>query len=283
MDLSKIYPPRPSWVHKGNYGSVLVVCGSKLYSGSAAFASIAALRAGADLVTLCAPRRAADIAANHCMDLITFPLSGENLSTRNINDILDTAHLRAVNSAVVGCGLGRRLTTLSAIYKLIGKLTIPIVLDADALFAISKKPEVVFGKRVVLTPHAGELSALLGQSAVVGTVGSEESFDARLVAAKQAAAKYHAVVLLKGFVDIITDGTTTITNNSGTPLMTKGGFGDTLAGIVGALLARGVGLLEAAHAGAYINGKAGELAAERRGEGLVASDIFDYIPKVVSA
>lgn len=275
MDLSKIYPLRPNWAHKGNYGSTLVVCGSKLYSGAATLAAVSALRAGADLVTVCAPQRAADAAAHFLPALMTFPLKGDALSGRNVADILDTAHVRRINSAVIGCGLGRKVTTFAAIYKLISKLSIPMVLDADALRAIAQKPEIVFGRHVILTPHLGELAILLSQSRV------GDDFDTRLVAAKQVAHKYHAVVLLKGHIDIVTDGATTITNNSGTPLMTKGGFGDTLSGIAGALLARGVGLLEAAHAGSYINGRAGEMAAAQRGEGLVASDIFDYIPKAI--
>lgn len=277
MDLAKIYSPRPDWVHKGNYGSVLVVCGSKLYSGSATLAGVSALRAGADLVTVCAPARAADVAAHTLPDLITFPLRGDHLGLRHVADILDVAHVRRVNSVVLGCGLGRHQSTIAAVYKLIAKLTVPQVLDADALFAIAAKPEVVFGKQVILTPHAGELAILLDQSKV------SSDFDAKLVAAKQAAAKYHAVVLLKGHIDIITDGTSTITNNSGSVYMTKGGFGDTLAGICGVLLARGVGMFEAAHVAAYINGRAGEMAAEAKGEGVAASDIFEYIPRVIAA
>lgn len=275
MDLSKIYSPRPEWVHKGNYGSVLVVCGSKLYSGSATLVSVAALRAGADLVTVCAPQRAADVAAHTLVDLMTFPLRGDHLAARHVNDILDIAHVRRVNAVIIGCGLGRHQGTIAAIHKLIAKFTVPQVLDADALFAIAQNPQVVFGKQVVLTPHAGELAILLAQSKM------SDDFDARLVAAKQAASKYHAVVLLKGHIDVITDGTSTITNNSGSPLMTKGGFGDTLAGICAALLARGVGMFEAAHVAAYINGRAGEAAAGAKGEGVAASDIFEYLPRVV--
>ncbi len=275
MDLSKIYPPRPTDAHKGNYGSVLVVCGSKLYSGAATFASIGALRAGADLVTLCAPERAANVAANHLFDLMTFPLKGDEISTKNIPDILDCAHLRKVNSAVVGCGLGRKVTTFAAIYKLIEKLNVPMVLDADALRAIAKSPEAISGKQAILTPHLGELAILLGQREI------SNNFEAKLTACKQAAQKYHAVVLLKGAVDIISDGTSTITSNSGCPFMTKGGTGDILAGICGALLARGVGLFEAAHFGAYINGRAGELAGDKFGEGMVASDMLGYIPRVI--
>lgn len=276
MDLSKIYTQRSPSAHKGNFGNVMVVGGSKLYTGAASLAAVSALRAGADMVTVCAPARAANVASLQVPDLMTFPLKGDRLTSSHVNDILDTAHVRKINCFVIGMGLGRHMTTFDAIYKLISKITVPMVLDADALRAISQKPEVVFGKQVILTPHAGELAILLGQSGIIA------DFDARLAGAKQAAYKYHAVVLSKGNVDIVTDGATTITNNSGTPFMTKGGFGDTLAGICGALLARGVGMIEAALAAAYINGKAGELAGEKNGEGLIASDIFDFIPQVIS-
>lgn len=291
MDLTKIYPTRSADVHKGNYGSLLVVCGSKLYSGSATLAAVSALRAGVDMVTVCAPSRAADIASHTLPDLMTYPLRGDYLSSRHVNDILDTAHVRRINSVVLGCGLGRYPSTFTAIYKLITKFNVPMVIDADGLWAISQRPEVVFGKQVILTPHAGELAVLLGSSAastdakvLTGRLGEQANFldfEARLAAAKAAASKYRAVVLSKGNVDIITDGQTTITNNSGTPFMTKGGFGDTLSGICGALLARGVGMSEAAYAAAYINGKAGEAAADKKGEGVVASDIFDSIPQVL--
>ncbi len=277
MDLSKIYPPRPEWVHKGNFGSVLVVCGSKLYSGSATLAGVAALRAGADLVSVVAPSRAAEVAAHTLPDLITYPLAGGHLTGSHVNDVLDIAHLRRVNSLVLGCGLGRHQSTIKAIHTLIQRVIVPQVIDADALYALSLKPELAVGKQIILTPHAGELAMLLGLEQAPG------DFESRLTAAKQAAVKYRSPVLLKGHIDIVTDGHVTITNNTGSTYMTKGGFGDTLSGIVGALLARGVGLLEAAHAAAYINGKAGEIACSQFGEGVVASDIFGAIPKVISS
>lgn len=263
-------------MHKGNFGSVLVVCGSKLYSGSATFTGVSALRAGADLVAVCAPIYAASVAAHKIPDLMVYPLNGENLTAKHINSIMDVAHVRHINALVLGCGLGRHVATVSAIYKLISKLNVPMVLDADALFAIAQRPIVVSGKQIILTPHIGELATLLNQKMV------PEDFDERIVAAKQAAAKYQAVVLLKGHVDIITDGVSMITNNSGSVYMTKGGFGDTLSGICGALLARGVGMMESSYAAAYINGEAGELAAKKYGEGVIASDIFEMIPKVIS-
>lgn len=275
MDLTKIYPPRPDWVHKGNFGSVLVVAGSKLYTGSATLVSVAAVRAGADLVTVCAPERAANVAANTLPDLITLPLKGSHLSTTHVAEIMDIAHVRKINSVVIGCGLGRHQSTMSAVYKLIQKVTVPLVIDADALFAVSKNPAILSGKQTVLTPHLGELAILLKKERI------DENFNVRLEAAKQAAEGYKSVILLKGHIDIITDGVVTITNNTGTPYMTKGGFGDTLAGVLGALLSRGMGIIEAAHAAAYINGRAGELASERRGEAVAASDIFETLPEII--
>lgn len=276
MDLSKIYSPRPLNVHKGNFGSVLVIGGSKLYSGSAALAAVAAVRSGADLVTVAAPARAADVASHTLCDLITYPLKGDYLTSKHIRDILDLMLVRKVNSVVLGPGMGRHRLTVAAINKLILKITIPMVLDADALFAISQTPKVTEGKQLVLTPHLGELAILLGRGKSIG-----QEFESRLTAAKEVALKYKAVVLLKGNVDIITDGVSTITNNTGCAYMTKGGFGDVLSGICATLLARGVGLFEAAHVGAYINGRAGEMAAQHFGEGLAASDIFGFIPRVI--
>lgn len=276
MDLSKIYPTRPDWVHKGNYGSLLVICGSKFYSGSATLAAVSALRSGVDLVTVVAPKRAADVASFTLPDLITYPLSGDYLMSAHVNEIMDVSYVRKINAVVLGCGLGRAPAILTAIRKLISKFSVPMVLDADALLALSQKSEIAEGKHIVLTPHAGELSTLLNGEKV------DFDFESRMAKAKKAALLYKSVVLLKGHVDIITNGEIAVTNNSGSVQMTKGGFGDTLAGIVGALLARGAGMIEAAHVGAYINGKAGEFASERFGEGTAASDIFTFIPKVIN-
>jgi len=276
MDLSRIYPKRQVNVHKGQFGTVLVICGSKLYSGSAALAAVGAVRAGADLAVVTAPERAANIAANTLPDLITYPLRGSQLTPSHVSQILKIAKLRKVNSLVIGCGLGNQRSTLTAIRKLIQKIIVPSVIDADGLAAISKGEIVLNDRPAVLTPHLGELAKLLNRASV------DDNMEARLAGAKQAAFKYKAVVLLKGPVDIITNGMSTITNNTGTPFMTKGGTGDVLAGILGAILARGVDYMQAAHVAAYINGKAGEMASEKFGESLAASDMFEFIPKVIN-
>lgn len=275
MDLSKIYSARPTGSHKGNFGSVMVIGGSKLYSGSATLAGIAAVRAGADLVTVVAPARAADVASHTMCDLITFPLGGDYLKSSHVADILDLMMIRKINAVVIGPGMGRHRLTVAAIQKLITKINLPMVLDADALFAISQNPKVTLNKHLILTPHMGELAILMKLHKV------SENFEVRMQTAKDAAKKYSSVVLLKGSVDVITDGTNSMTNNTGNAFMTKGGFGDALTGICAALLARGVGMFEAAHIAAYINGKAGEMASQHWGEGLAASDIFGFIPRVI--
>jgi len=276
VDLSRIYPKRQANVHKGQFGTVLVVCGSKLYSGSAALAAVGAVRAGADLAVVTAVERAANIAANTLPDLITYPLRGSQLTSSHVSQILKIARLRKVNSMVIGCGLGNDSSTLAAIRKLIQKITVPSVIDADGLAAISKGDIKLNDRPAVLTPHLGELAKLLNRASI------NNDMESRLAGAKQAAHQYKAVVLLKGPVDIITNGISTITNNTGTPFMTKGGTGDILAGILGAILARGVDYMQAAQAAAYINGRAGELASFEMGEGLAASDMFEFIPKVIN-
>ena len=122
MDLSRIYPKRQANVHKGHFGTVLIVCGSKLYSGSAALAAVGAVRAGADLAVVTAVERTANIAANTLPDLITYPLRGSHLTSGHISQILKIAKLRKVNSMVIGCGLGNHRSTLLAIRKLIQKI-----------------------------------------------------------------------------------------------------------------------------------------------------------------
>ncbi len=275
MDLSKIYGIRPVNVHKGNFGSVLVVGGSKLYSGSATLSAVGAVRSGADLVTVAAPARAADVASHTMCDLITYPLRGDYLKNTHISDILDLLLVRKINAVVIGPGMGRHRLTIAAIQKLIVKINMPMVLDADALFAISQRPKVCQNKHLVLTPHVGELAILLKLHKL------SDNFEVKLQSAKDAARKFNSVVLLKGNVDIITDGEKSITNNTGSPYMTTGGFGDVLTGILASLLARGVGLFEAAHIAAYLNGRAGEMAAQHFGEGLAASDIFGFIPRAI--
>lgn len=267
MNLSTIYQHRPPWSHKGDFGTVLVVGGSKHHTGSPIFNAVAALRAGADLVYLVGPRRAMDVAAHYMPDLITDVLDGE-LSMRHIPHILKSC--AKTTACIIGGGLARAPSSYRAIRAFINKCPVPLIIDAEAIRAVSEDPGCIKGKVAIITPHGDEFRALTGIEVTVSLRDREQEV-------KRAAASMKSVILLKGSVDMISDGITTIRNKTGTPYMTKGGFGDTLAGICGALLARGVDPLRAAHAGAYINGKAGEQAAKKYGEGTFASDLLNEI------
>ncbi|MFN3301783.1 MAG: NAD(P)H-hydrate dehydratase [Patescibacteria group bacterium] len=270
--LNKIYPKRKSWTHKGEHGYVLIIAGSKRYSGSPVFNAISALRAGADLITIIGPKRAMDIAATFLPDLICYPLDGDWLEDKHLPEILKIS--QNFNSLVIGGGLGRNKKTLKAIRQIIRKINLPMVIDADAIYAISQKPEILKNKKAVITPHLREFEVLTGEKVL-------PNISDRQKKVKKWAKKLSTVILLKGYVDVISDGQKIFLNRTGSPFMTKGGFGDTLAGICGAILARNINPFEAASFAAYINGRAGEEAAKKYGEGVLASDIFEFIPKII--
>jgi len=150
------------------------------------------------------------------------------------------------------------------------------VIDADAIHVIVEKPGIVAGKPFVITPHSYEFMELTGKE--IRELPQEEKI--KLV--QEEAARLQTTILFKANIDIISDGKEVILNRTGTPYMTIGGTGDSLAGIVGALLARGISPLEAAAAGAYINGKAGELASKKFKDSLIATDLLDEIPHVIA-
>lgn len=270
--LKKIYKPRPKWSHKGMFGKLLVIGGSKIYSGSPTFNTAAAYRSGCDLVTTVAPHRAADIVAKFLPDMITIPLDGDYLAERHLKEIFPL--IDSHDAVVIGGGLGRNKKTIKAvknILRYIKKSGKPCVVDADALHALKG---MKLDKNFVLTPHSQEFFV------VTGTRVRTDVYS-RMKEAKKAAAKLDCVILLKGYADVISDGTRMAVNRTGNPYMTKGGTGDTLAGICGALLARKINAFDAACASAFINGAAGDLAAKKHNESTMASDVLDEIKNVL--
>jgi NAD(P)H-hydrate epimerase len=271
--LRQIYKPRPDWSHKGDFGKLLVVGGSKRYSGSPTFNALAAYRAGVDLVTVAAPRRAADIIASFAPDIITYPLEGDYLNETHLDDIF----LLAQNSdaLAIGGGLERNEKTMVTVRKILKGVTLPCVIDADAIHAVANDKKVL-RENFIVTPHSHEFFVLTRKK-------PEPNVKKRVDLVKKEASKVGCIILLKGHVDVISDGKKVAINKTGCPEMTVGGTGDTLTGICGALLARKVEAFEAACAACFINGKAGELAAKKFGEGLMASDLLEEIPKVLKS
>lgn len=268
---TKMYPKRDPWVHKGDLGYVMVVSGSHTYSGSPVFNAMGALRAGADLVVLRGHPRAMDIAASYAPDIITSPFSGE-FRADHVKDVLK--ELSRYQSLVIGSGMERSEESFVAIRTLVEKSDIPMVLDAEALRAITGHTEIIKGKKIILTPNSEEFRVLTGEK-----VGADE--NERKEKVQRWAKMFSVTILLKGSIDIISDGENIFVNKTGSVYMTKGGFGDVLSGITGALLARGGDTFSVACVAAHINGEAGDLAGQKYGEGALASDSLEFIPIVI--
>jgi len=278
--LKDIYKERPRNVRKYNFGLLTVVGGSEFYSGSPALSALAAFKAGVDMVRVIAPKRAADIIASFTPDLAAYPLAGDWLEKKHLATLLSMVESAKVvamgNTAVViGGGMGRSEETQKTILEFLTQVSVPVVIDADAINALGKKPEIVSGKNFLITPHTYEFFVLTNREVHKLSEGE------KIKAVREEAARLKTTILLKGPTDIISDGKEVALNRTGSPYLTKGGTGDTLAGICGALMARGIDPFTAAQAAAYINGKAGEVVAQRVKEGLLATELIEAIPEVL--
>ena len=267
-------PRKPRDAHKGMGGKVAIIGGSETYTGAPAMAALAALRTGSDLAFVIAPEKTAYVISSYSPNIIAIKYDGKYLTTNVIDKIIE--FLRKVNAVIVGPGLGVQKETLDAIIELLRniiELKKPVVIDADGLKALAQEP-LNFHGRAVLTPHMAELAKL-------GSTNVKYVREHRENICSLVSKKYGAIVLSKGPIDIISDGEKTIYNKTGNPGMSVGGTGDTLSGIVGALLAKGVSPFKAAYLGAFINGLAGDLAYMVYGERILATDIINNIPEVL--
>jgi NAD(P)H-hydrate epimerase len=237
--------------------------------------ALAAYRSGTDLVTVAAPEKTAKIISSISPNLITLRLPGERLAPTHLRLLRE--HLKKANAIALGPGLGLAKETASAVRKLVTfalQSKQPLLLDADALKALGVIRKKIFGSSTVVTPHAGEFEAISGRA-------PSRDLNGRTREVRGFALKSGAVVLLKGHVDVVSDGERTKLNNTGNPGMTVGGTGDVLSGIVAGLMAQGVEAYRAAVAGAFVNGAAGDLAEEKLGYHLTPVDLLEYIPTVM--
>ncbi len=265
--------PRNPKAHKGDSGRLLVIGGSEVFSGAPTLVSLAALRTGVDIVYLGAPAKTAQAISSMSPDLITIKLEGDNLNLANV--ITLKPYLSKVDAVVMGPGLGLNPETLKFVKAFIDeveKAKKPLLLDADGLkaFAKIKRP---LKAPLVLTPHMGEYEILTGEKL-------PEDQDERILAIQKTSKKLNATFLVKGRVDVICDAQRAKLNFTGNPGMTVGGTGDVLSGIVGGLMTQNVDVFEAAVAGAFVNGAAGDFVASEIGFHMVATDIIDWIPRI---
>ena len=256
--------------HKGDFGHVLVVAGSKGMAGAAALSANGALRSGAGLVTAAVPADIYTITAKQARpEIMVFPYA-------NIKQLFDFIRKRKISILAIGPGLGVSAKTKAIVKKAVNELKIPIVLDADALNTIAGTDILEKAKAdIVITPHQKEFSRL----SCVSVLDMEKS---RISVAKEFARKNKVVYVLKGNKTVVSDGNITYLNNTGNPGMATAGSGDVLTGIIAALLSqvKEPRPLNAAAAGVYIHGLAGDLAAKEKTQvSLIASDISENIHK----
>jgi NAD(P)H-hydrate epimerase len=275
-DIRHILPQREPNTHKGSHGHVLVVAGSVGKSGAAVLASQAALRSGAGIVTLAIPAGLNAAMEVQLTEVMTLPVA-ESPAGGMAATAFDTieAFLPQVSSMIIGPGLGVNLETRQLVQRLLQRTHVPVVLDADALTVVADQPQMlqVCQAPMILTPHPGELGRLLRMSA------ADIQAD-RLDVARDFVRDAGVHLILKGAHTVIyaPDGRRWI-NCTGNAAMATAGTGDVLAGLTGALLAQGLSPLQAAQAGVYLHGLAGDRVCTRLGPtGLIASDLIHELP-----
>jgi NAD(P)H-hydrate epimerase len=284
-DAAAAFPPRPAAAHKGHFGHVLVVAGSVGKTGAAVLAATGALRAGAGLVTVATPSSCLASVAGGRAEIMTEPLpetSKGGVSKEGLDRILGLAGER--DTMVLGPGLGQDPSTRSLVRDLVRRCPVPLIVDADGLNALAPELEgetedaaLEREAPTVLTPHPGEMARLVRRPV-------PEIQGRRVPETVDLARRSGAVVVLKGQRTVVGDpeGRAAV-SPTGNPGMASGGTGDVLAGVVGALLARH-DAWRAATAGAYVHGRAGDLAAEASGEeGLAAGDLAEALPRAIDS
>ncbi len=249
--------------HKGDSGRILVIGGGP-YTGAPALSAMAALRAGADIVTVAAPKAAARTISGYSPNLIVQQLSADHLCPEDIPVLKEQIARHDV--VVMGMGLGRHAETTAALAEII-PLCEKTVIDADAL-------QADLPLKGIVTPHAGEFKRISG----IGLVDLD--YRERAKPLREFACQRGLVVLLKGKVDLISDGEVVRANTTGNPGMTVGGTGDVLAGITAAFYAR-ASAMRAASAAAFVNGRAGDLVYPEKDFGMAATDVIEKIPEAM--
>lgn len=269
----KLLPDRDPWGHKGDFGKLLLLCGSRGFTGAAYLAAMGALRCGAGLVFLGVPESIYAIEAVKLNEPVVFPLpdEGGKLSAQGTEEIMK--RLPQMDAVLLGCGLGQSEGTLTVVKTVLKEAKCPVVLDADGINVLAAHKDILRGRQyaTILTPHDGEF-ARFG-----GTIGED-----RMASAARFAREWNSIVLLKGHETCITDGKADYRNRTGNPGMAVGGSGDVLAGIITGLLGQGIAPLEAAACGAWLHGAAGDLCAKELGQyGMLPTDMLLRLPRLL--
>lgn len=272
-DILQILPDRKADTHKGDYGRVLMLCGSRGYTGAAALAAMGALRCGAGLVYLAVPESIYTIEAVKLTEPIVIPLPDENgMFSRDTPDQLSKL-LPKMDTVLIGPGIGCSEGTYKTVKYVLEAFCGPVILDADGINVLQGHIDILRGRTnpTILTPHTGEFLR----------VGGQITAD-RISGAKRFAEDTGTIVLLKGNATVITDSCDVYVNPTGNPGMAVGGSGDVLSGMIAALLGQGISPILAAACGAWLHGAAGDICAQQIGQyGMLPSDMLQVLPRLL--
>jgi len=269
----QILPDRKPDSHKGDYGHILLLCGSRGYTGAPELAAMGALRSGAGLVYLGVPECIYTIEATKLTEPIVIPLvsQGDTISDKAISQICKL--LPKMDAVLFGCGVGQSAGSLAVLEAIMEFCQCPLVLDADGINLLSRHMDLLRGRKhpTILTPHHGEFARL-----------KEFSPETREADAVSFAKEMNCILLLKGHESLITDGQICYHNHTGNPGMAVGGNGDMLAGMITAFLGQGLEPLESAAVAAWLHGAAGDLCAKEIGQyGMLPSDMLTVLPRLL--
>lgn len=273
-DVEVLVPKRPIDAHKGSMGKVMVIGGSKTFTGAPALSALASLASGADLAYIVAPESTRSIIASYSPEIITLPYEEPYLKRSCLEKIISYVEKYKPHVLVIGPGLGDEPETLDAtaeIMKYVLEKNMNAVLDADALKTLGLERKL--SKSIVITPHRGEFARICGER-----LSGDPFKDSELV--KSVANKLDVVVLLKAPVDIVSDGIRLKLNRTGNPFMSIGGTGDVLTGLVATLIAQTRDTFASAYIGAYINGLAGDYLLKKN-RFVSPTEIIKVIPSII--
>jgi len=271
--FARLLPVRAPAGDKRGAGAPLIVAGSAQFPGAAILCARAAARAGAGYVTLAAPAGACRALRAHLVEQVVVELPEDASPGAVIETLLDLS--RHNGAVAMGPGMSLDDRTGAIVRGFLARNQLPAIVDASALFHLAKHLDVLAGKRVVVTPHAGEFARLSGK----GTVAEGERVDR----VREFVARTGITTLLKGRATLICDGTTTHVNATGTNALATAGSGDVLSGMIATLLAQGLAAVDAARAAAYWHGLAGQYAGRHRAVGVVAGDVIESLAGALPA
>jgi len=268
-----LLPDRDPWGHKGSFGRILLICGSRGYTGAAYLSAMGALRSGAGLTFLGVPESIYAIEAVKLHEPVVFPLPDcdGSLDLRAVPEILQ--RLPRMDAVLIGCGIGLSRSAEAVVAAVLEAAQCPVVVDADGITHLKAHKDILRGRKhpTILTPHDGEFLR------IDGTLGQD-----RMASAAYFAKEWNCILLLKGHRTCITDGTVHYRNTTGNPGMAVGGSGDVLAGCIVSLIGQGLAPLEAAACGAWLHGAVGDLCEQELGQyAMLPTDMLNNLSRLL--